>query len=457
MKYALLGSTEAYYKFNDPRFPVAVYCDGVNDKADLNFSTSNSFSFSTTINIKSLHAGTNAILSKRFEDDGMQLSIEDTSISFWSWDLIASSWVKLTSAVPILIGQNVSISASYNDATKNKTLTVNDITVSDTLANPVKTNTQKYFIASGAYYQSGDFLNASYSKTTLNGTSYIQQGDQNPNNILPSHPSGADGTLVNGAKWVYDGIEEHFETVAQWNAYLASVTSTEPWTVIVISPVDLAGDTFIRLLDDDAQDIALGSLAFSQSIGSADDYRFEWDGIINSADGAIFDNFQTNKGMALTVESGAMYFYHATGAGSSGFAVVAGSRYKVTVERVSGVITWKVNGNTIETRSNTTSYSNVEVPFRLSGASPLAQDVYGVKITTPAGSYEWIRNGDFSSPTQVIVPSYPAGMNGYNSLGVWSNHTAAPTSDDGYPIRYTRNNSQSASSGVFDYSFNYNF
>lgn len=75
---------------------------------------------------------------------------------------------------------------------------------------------------------------------TRNGvtTYYLRQGDQNPNGIMPSTPSGSNGTIV-GAGWKYQNVSAHYETATLLNNRLSSTV--------------LNGDLIIEDLDNSIQ------------------------------------------------------------------------------------------------------------------------------------------------------------------------------------------------------------
>ena len=82
----------------------------------------------------------------------------------------------------------------------------------------------------------------SFGTFELNGYSYIQQGDQSATTLVPSHPSGANGTLVGGASWQYTGIVGNYLTVALAVSAITATNPTEPVTIYILDrSTDVSG------------------------------------------------------------------------------------------------------------------------------------------------------------------------------------------------------------------------
>ena len=80
------------------------------------------------------------------------------------------------------------------------------------------------------------------SELSINSYTYIQQGDQSSTNILPSHPSGANGTLVGGASWQYSSIEANYLTPALAVSAITATNPTEPVTIYILDrSTDVSG------------------------------------------------------------------------------------------------------------------------------------------------------------------------------------------------------------------------
>jgi len=92
------------------------------------------------------------------------------------------------------------------------------------------------------YNLGGWFFKGDIHSVDINGTSYIQQGDQSAGTLVPSHPSGADGTLYNGATWQYGDIEANYLTPALAVSAITTTNPTEPVTIYILdSSTDVSG------------------------------------------------------------------------------------------------------------------------------------------------------------------------------------------------------------------------
>lgn len=70
---------------------------------------------------------------------------------------------------------------------------------------------------------------------------YINPGGQNAGGLLPSNPSGANGTLIGGVSWMYNNIARHDETAALTLAAINATTLTGPLLVIDLDGAIPAG------------------------------------------------------------------------------------------------------------------------------------------------------------------------------------------------------------------------
>lgn len=87
-----------------------------------------------------------------------------------------------------------------------------------------------------------DYCQCTVYSINIDGYSYIQQGDQSAGTLVPSHPSGADGTLVGGASWQYTGIVGNYLTVALAVSAITASAPTEPITIYILDrSTDVSG------------------------------------------------------------------------------------------------------------------------------------------------------------------------------------------------------------------------
>ena len=120
-------------------------------------------------------------------------------------------------------------------------LTVNGVSISASLVGmgivannngvTVMSRDNSAFVSDGEVYE-----------LSVGSYSYIQQGDQSNTMVVPSHPSGANGTLENGALWGYVGIEGNYLTPALAVSAITASTPTEQVTIYVLDrSTDVSG------------------------------------------------------------------------------------------------------------------------------------------------------------------------------------------------------------------------
>lgn len=258
MSDVLYGGMIAYYSFRG-RDPYLSF-DGYNDRVSIPTVTlSGDFDISISASYKSLKSDYAIILGETagtgtwiaFKSDGVEVRINNNQI-LSVYPTVANTKYSLRVS---RVGSAVTV---YVDGVSIGSFSSSSQLVFDSMSQGV----------SGSFFCATDI----YSVVGLGNYSYIQHGDQSPSAVLPSHPSGADGTLVGGAGWKYVGIDGHYSTNALLLNYINSTTLTEPLNIILLEPMDLTGIPTSK----DGQPVTI-DMSFLPKTDNAYSYDFNYD------------------------------------------------------------------------------------------------------------------------------------------------------------------------------------
>jgi len=242
MKYSI-GTADAYYNLN---LTPQIYCDGVDGSIDTPLQVLGDYTFTWSGRFDPVQDYRYPYILRASDDfdSGVFIYLGDIDSVAKTARLRTTlrgggnqenlNLDNIPTGIPAEIYVNVTgrtVTVSYNNITVSKTFGF------DFDYNPnfvrIMASTATSRVTRGDVY--------SFSLDTAGQkVEYIKRGDQNSGTVIPSHPAGYDCTLIGGAKWEYDEIEENYIDQA---TFIADVTTaTEPVDVLVLDRAEDISD-----------------------------------------------------------------------------------------------------------------------------------------------------------------------------------------------------------------------
>lgn len=232
-----VGTAQQFY--TQVSLPPELRFDGVNDSVDCGAFGAGNFSLSANFVYGGVNQlGVNQTLFSITTTQQARVYIwPNGQVHFLHLDSGANFIDQTFTHFNLLIGVEYLITVSFISGTKTITINGTSVVLSgQTLMLPVGQPT----ILVGS--TGSLFFKGCIKSFSTNNYSYIQQGDQSATTLVPSHPSGADGTLVGGASWQYTGIVGNYLTVALVVSAITASNPTEPITIYILDrSTDVSG------------------------------------------------------------------------------------------------------------------------------------------------------------------------------------------------------------------------